>query len=282
MNKELNQFKEVKEKIDNLKTEKNKESEEIVAREKLIFVKERIKNLVLSLMPVIVYMVLVFILIPNNELFSELPFGDIDSNVYPVEYILLMKYKAILLLTTISTYLSYRINKKNKEFKEKEIHLTSILMYVTLTIMYFQNLNHYNISVFYFSLLFIPIVYTFSKLIAEHYKNIKKALTTKKKDCLNILENKAKKIEEISESLKKELTNYDSLKNEIVRDPKMMELVLIEAKKSERSPHINILIDEFYKYRKELEKEKEENDKLNDAYRSVFNIDLEKTKILND
>lgn len=281
MNKELNQFKEVKEKIDNLKTEKNKESEEIIKNEKLLFIKERLRNLLLSSIPVIVYIFLVFLLIPSKELFSALPYGDIDPNLYPVEYILLIKYKTIFILTTISACLSYCINKKNQDFEEKEISVLSILIYVTMTIIFFIDSNHYNISIFYFLTLFIPLF--FSSLENLKYHNeFKEAVIIKKEFCLNLLENKTKKIEEISENLKKELTNYDLLKNEIVRNPEIMELVLIEAKKSERPPHINILIDEFYKYRKELEKEKEENDKLNDAYRSVFNIDLEKTKILND
>lgn len=281
MNKELNQFKEVKGKIDNLKTEKNKESEEIIKNEKLLFIKERIRNLLLSSIPVIVYIFLVFLLIPSKELFSALPYGDIDPSLYPVEYILLIKYKTIFILTTISAGLSYCINKKNQDSEEREISIVSILIYVIITIMFFLDSNHYNVSAFYFLTLFIPLFFN-SLEILKYYNEIKEAVIIKKGFCLNLLENKTKKIEEISESLKKELTHYDSLKNEIVRNPEIMELVLIEAKKSERPLHINILIDEFYKYRKELELEKEENDKLNDAYRSVFNIELEKTKILND
>jgi len=281
MNKELNQFKKVKEKIDNLNAEKNKENEEIIKGEKLLFIKERIRNLLLSSMPVIVYIVLIFILIPSRELFSSLPYGDIDPSVYPVEYILLIKYKAIFILTTISAYLSYRINKKNKESQEKEIHIASILVYVMMTIMFFLDSNHYNVSAFYFSTLFIPLFFS-SLEILKYYNEIKEAVIIKKGICLSLLENKTKKIKEISESLKKELTNYDSLKKEIVRDSEIMELVLIEAKKPERPIHIDLLVNEFYKYREELEKEREEEDKLKDVYRSVFNIDLEKTKILND
>jgi tryptophan-rich sensory protein len=281
MNKELNQFKKVKEKIDNLNAEKNKESEEIVKGEKLLFIKERIRNLLLSSMPVIVYIVLVFLLIPSKELFSALPSGEIDPSLYPVEYILLIKYKAIFLLTTISAYLSYRINKKNKELQEKEICISSIFIYVMTTIIFFLDSNHYNVSVFYFSTLFIPLFFNSLELL-KYYNEIKEAVITKKGGCLSLLENKTKKIEEISESLKQELTNYDSLKNEIVRNPEIMESVLIEAKKPERPIHIDLLIVEFYEHRKDLEKEKKEEDKLKDAYRSVFNIDLEKTRMLND
>ncbi|MBM25146.1 MAG: hypothetical protein CL760_05585 [Chloroflexi bacterium] len=282
MNKELNQFKEVNERIDKLKKEKDKKNKEIESYKLLISTKARTYNTFLSSIPIITYTALVYLLIPSQELYSDLPYGKIDPSIYPIEYILLIKYRVIFLLTTAISYLSYRVNIKNiDEVEERLSCLFMVFFYVLFTIMYFFNLNHYNVSAIYVFFLCIPIFINSIALLFG-YKDVKELIKMRKKDYLKDFKDSINIVESINEGLKKENLNYISLKNEIVKDPEIMGLVLSEAKKSKSPSHVNVLVNEFYKYREELEKEREEEDKLKDAYRSVFNIDLEKTKILND
>lgn len=281
MNKELNQFKEINERIDKLKTEKDKKNKEIESYKVLILTKARIYNTLLSSIPIMTYTALVYLLIPSQELHSDLPYGVIDPSIYPIEYILLIKYRVIFLLTTAISYFSYRVNIKNVDEEERLLCLLIVFFYVFFTIIYFFNINHHNVSAIYVFFLCIP-TFINSIVLLFGYKDVKELIKMRKKDYLKDFKDRINIVESINEGLKKENLNYISLKNEIVKDPEIMRLVLSEAKKSESPSHVNILVNEFYKYKEELEKEKEEEDRLNDAYRSVFNVDLKKTEILND